>query len=276
MRPGKQCGDSEEDMDLGLDGKVALVTAASKGIGRAIAEELAREGATVAICARGKVALDEAVEALGSHGAQALGIPADASRAQDVDDVVRATIDAFGRIDVLVNNAGDAWFGRMLETTDDEWASALDINLYSAVRFTRAVVPHMRRQGGGRIVNISTVGAHSPIVGMVDYEAAKAGLLAFAKTMANELAGDGILVNTVCPALIQTPLWDRLADSMVPAAGATRDEVFQNLATQFVPLARFGATDEVSGLVAFLASERATFINGACFNVDGGLTRSIL
>jgi NAD(P)-dependent dehydrogenase (short-subunit alcohol dehydrogenase family) len=261
-------------MDLGLGGKKVLVTAASKGIGRAIAEEFAREGADVAICARGKPDLDEAVSALREHGVEALGIPADVTRADDVENVVRATIDGLGRIDVLVNNAGDAWFGRSVETTDEEWASCLDINLHSTVRFTRAVVPHMRRQGGGRIINISTVGAHSPIPGMIDYEAAKAAMLSFSKSMANELAADDILVNAVCPALIHTPLWGRLADSLIPQAGATREDVFQGLA-QLLPVARLGTPAEVSGLVTFLASERAKFITGVAYNVDGGYTKSM-
>ena len=155
-------------MDLGLRGKVALVTGASKGIGRGIAEELAAEGADVAICARGKAGLDDAVEALEGHGVRAVGIPADAADASDIEEVVQGTLDAFGRIDILVNNAGDAWFGRMVDTTDEQWAQALDINLLSAVRFTRSVVPHMRTAGGGRIINISTVGAHTPIVGKAD------------------------------------------------------------------------------------------------------------
>jgi 3-oxoacyl-[acyl-carrier protein] reductase len=261
-------------MDLGLAGKVALVTGASSGIGRGIADELAREGAAVAICARGGAALDTAVAGLRAHGVDALGVQADVATSPGVERVVAATLERFGRIDCLVNNAGNAWFGRALETTDDQWQSCLDINLHSAVRFTRAVVPHMRGQGGGRIVHVSAVGAHSPIPGLVDYEAAKAAMLCFSKSMANELARDNILVNAVCPALIRTPLWDRLADSRIPEAGETREEVFATFA-RLLPVGRFGTVEDVAGLVVFLASERAGFITGVAYNVDGGYTRSI-
>ena len=264
-------------MDLGLTGKKVLVTGASLGIGRAVAEEFAAEGADVAICARGRAALDDAVAALAKHGGDVLGVSADVTRLGDIERATTEVVDRFGRIDVLVNNAGDAWSGRTLDTTDeDQWQACFDVNLTSAVRFTRTVVPHMRRSGGGRIVFVNTVGAHAPIPGMVDYEAAKAALLCFAKSMANDLAADNILVNSVCPALITTPLWDRLADSMVEGGGGSdREAVFGALA-QLNPLKRYGTVEEVAGLVAFLASERATFITGVAYNVDGGYTRSII
>ena len=262
-------------MDLGLKGMAALVTGASKGIGRAIAEGLAAEGADVAICARGQADLDDAVKALLRHGGQAVGLRGDASKTEEVERVVAGTVEAFGGIDILVNNAGDVGPDNLLETSDEEWRACLDLNLSSAVRFTRGVVPHMRKQGGGRIINVSSIGGHTPGPFLVDYAAAKAAILAFTKSSADLLAPDQILVNSVCPGCTQTPLWERLADQMIPAMGQNRDEVYSNMADRYIALKRYGQPEEIAAVVAFLASGRASYITGSRFDVDGGAQKSI-
>jgi 3-oxoacyl-[acyl-carrier protein] reductase len=260
-------------MDLGLRGKAALVTGSSRGLGRAIALELAREGCRLGLCARGKEALDETESAVRAVGVDVVAVVADLATESGVEAAVQATQAAFGGIDILVNNVGGSTGASFDETPVAEWQRALDWNLMSAVRASRLVVPTMRARGGGAIVNIASIYGREwggSYVRRPTYMAAKAAEIAMSKALALELAPHGIRVNSVAPGSILFPGggWERRQREDPDGIAAFLEAD--------LPLGRFGRAEEVARVVAFLASEAASLVVGACLNVDGGQSRSMI
>jgi len=259
-------------MELGLRGKAALVTGSSRGLGRAIALELAREGCRVCLCARGTEALDQAVAEVRAAGVDAVAVATDVTTEAGAQAAVDTTHSALGTIDVLVNNVGGSTGTSFLESSVEDWQRSIDLNLIQAVRLSRLVVPHMRARGGGAIVNVASVygrewgGAY---VRRPTYIAAKSAEIAMTKALAIELAPHGIRVNSVAPGSIifSGGSWERRSqeDPEGIAAFLRAD----------LPLGRFGRPEEVARVVVFLASEAASLVIGACVNVDGGQSRSL-
>jgi 3-oxoacyl-[acyl-carrier protein] reductase len=270
-------------MELGLSGKTALVTGGSKGIGAGIALELAREGADVAICARNASELEAMADRLRALGRRVAAVPADLSSATGVTAVVEGVLAQLGRIDILVNNVGGApGPGGFMNLTDAHWQTAFDLNVMSAVRFSRALLPGMIERRWGRIINIASTSAREPDVVVVHYNSAKAGLLALSKTLSNAYAKDGVLVNCVSPGLTRTPAVEssarkRLREQGEDASALSADEAVARyyLPRRPLPVGRIGTPEDLAGIVAFLASERASWITGAYINVDGGWVKSI-
>lgn len=261
-------------MDLGLHGKVALVAGASKGLGKAVALGLAREGAHVALLSRDAARIEAAAKEIrDATGAQALALVADVSRAADIQRAVDATVKQFGTIHVLVTNAGGPPPGVFVNLTDEQWQDAVDATLMSAVRLSRAVIPFMQKQKWGRILHLGSLTIKQPYADLMLSNSIRAAVVGLAKTQSNELAKDGILVNTVSPGIIAT---DRVAQLMESRAKrnstAARDEYA--LAEKNVPLGRVGQPEEFANVVVFLASERAAFVTGTHIIVDGGETRT--
>ena len=254
-------------MDLGLEGKVAIVNGASQGIGFAIARTLAEEGARVAISARREPALGAAYEDIArTTGGELLAIQGDIRRAEDCERIVGEAVAHFGGLDILVNNDGAPPLGFFTELDDDAWRRAVDRNLMSVVRCIRAAVPHMKARGAGSIVNITALSAIQPIAGFGLSVATWAGVIGLAKTLSRELAPE-ITINTLAPGLIDTPRLRLVAEQ-------SADEM--NELIRDIPLGRLGDAEEVAAAVAFLTSPRGRYITGTTLAVDGGLSRATL
>ncbi len=253
-------------LELGIAGRVAVVTGASDGLGRATAEKLAAEGCSVVICARREGHLRETAAAIKSAtGGTVLAVPADVSRAADIERLVAATVDRFGGIDIAVNNAGKSAAASLEEVDDAAWQEDLDLKVMGAVRMCRLVVPIMRARGGGSIVNATIVGGKAPGARALPTTVSRAAGINLTKSLANEYAADGIRVNTICIGLLKSEQWVRRA------ADRPVEDLYKELSAT-VPLGRIGDEAEYADLVAFLVSDRAAYITGTAINLDGGLS----
>jgi 3-oxoacyl-[acyl-carrier protein] reductase len=262
-------------MQTGLTGKVALVCAASRGLGKAAARGLAAEGARVAMCARHMPTLQAAAaEIQAETGAEVLAIAADLSRRSDIARLVDQTVQYFGGLDILVTNSGGPKAGLFSATTESDWRDAIDLVLLSTVLLCMEAVPHMRR-GGGRIINVTSISAKQPIAGLMLSNALRPAVTGFSKTLANELARDGILVNCVAPGYTRTDRVIELAEATAAREGVPAEAV-EKRTVQNIPLGRMAEPSEFADLVVFLASDRGRYITGTTIPVDGGYLRGLM
>ena len=263
-------------MNLDLVSKVAIVCAASKGLGRATAFSLAREGASVAICARTESALVKTAQDIRREtNATVVPVVADVSRAADVQRLVDRTVRELGAIDILVNNTGGPKSALFESLSDDDWDDAFQSVLMSVARLSRAVIPHMRARGGGRIINITSISAKQPVEGLVLSNALRAAVTGLARTLANEVAAEKILVNCVAPGYTRTDRVVELADAAAAREGISPDAVQQRTVSR-IPMLRMATPEEFADVVTFLASGRASYVTGTTIQVDGGYVRSLL
>lgn len=252
-------------MDLELGNKVAIITGGSQGIGKATAIRLALEGAAVVIAARGQERLDQVAGEIRAQGGKVLPVAADVSRAEDCTKLIDAAVAAFGRVDILVNNAGTSATGEFESTPDEAWQADFDLKLFSAIRLSRLAIPHMRKQGGGRIVNITNIGAKQPRAKSMPTTVTRAAGLAFTKALSKEYAPENILVNTICIGLVRAGQHETKAAK----AGIPVEELYDKLARD-IPLGRVGQAEEVANVITFLASGAASYVTGTSINLDGG------
>ena len=252
-------------MDLGLKGKVAIVTGGTQGIGRATALRLAAEGAAVVLCARGRERLDTVAAQVRAAGGAVHAVAADVSVAADCERLVGEAVGAFGGVDILVNNAGTARVGAFESVSDETWQADLDLKLFAAIRLIRHALPSMKARGGGRIVNVTNIGAKQPGAGTMPTTVSRAAGLAMTKALSREYAPYGILVNTVCIGLVRAGQHEARAARQ----GIDPEALYAQMAAS-VPLGRVGEADEAADVILFLVSRRASFVTGSSINIDGG------
>ena len=263
-------------MDLGLTGKVAIIGGASKGLGRACAQTLAEEEARITICSRTQDDLERAAaEIRDTTGAEVLVFAADLDKEQNIKDLVSATVGRYGQLDVMVNNSGGPPLARSVNATEEQWETALQRSLLFFARMCRESIPHLKEQGGGRIINVLASTVYQPIDNLALSGATRAGVVAFAKSLADEVGRDNILVNNVCPGSI---LSERMLSNVQSRANELNIPLEEALAERAKETAvgRVGKPEEFGPLVAFLASAKSSYITGTTMLVDGGLVRSVL
>ena len=264
-------------MDLGLKERVAIVGGSSKGMGKAVALALAREGASVTLCARNEADLRKAEIEIARARSQhhVLAIPADLSRIEDIKRVVRGTFNRFGRIDISVNNMGGPPSGRPSELDDAEWEEALEKNFLSFVRMSREVIPYMKQQQWGRIINRLSISVKQPLDGRVLSTSSRMAAVGYAKSLATELAPFSITVNNVLPGPILTERLASIHEAQAQERGRSPEDIAKD-SVKAIPMGRLGKPEEVGDLIAFLASERSSYITGSNINLDGGALQATL
>ncbi|MGA2812830.1 MAG: SDR family oxidoreductase [Candidatus Acidiferrum sp.] len=263
-------------MNLGLSERVAVVAAASSGLGRAVATELSREGARVAICARNAAHLAQtAQEITAETGREVFGQSVDVSDPAAVAGFVEAVENRFGRLDICVTNSGGPPSKMFKDIEPADWKSAVDLLLMSTVSFAKAALPRMQKNHWGRFITITSYTVKQPVDGLLLSSSVRSAVTGLARTLANEYAGDGITVNNVCPGYTRTDRLSELVDAISARTGATSEQVFAGWERQ-IPAGRLGTPEEFAAVVTFLASERASYVNGVSLAIDGGIVRSLL
>jgi 3-oxoacyl-[acyl-carrier protein] reductase len=265
-------------VDLGLREKVAVVAASSKGLGRAVAEEFAREGARVVMCSRDEAAVRAAAEGVQRNtGGEVVWTVADVGSAAGCDKLVRTALERFGAVDILVSNAGGPPPGRFDDIDDAAWQKAVDVTLYSAVRLTRLVLPVMRKGGGGAIVYMTSTTVRQPTqyLNLILSNAIRAAVQGMAKTLSSDLAKDGIRVNCVQPGRIYTERIEQLDSDTARRQNTTPDAIRAHYEKNVIPMGRYGKPEEFAAAVVFLASAKASYITGTSLQVDGGMLMSV-